>query len=101
MPINNPNPITIPPVAGTTADALWIKSLTINAPSTTGKVAAVAQIVPYSSSTGVMLNEQVKLLTIPDVFAAAASDTHLATAMTALFTAIQSQVIAKNLFPTS
>jgi len=97
MPITNPNPIVVP---STTADALWIRNLSVNAPTVTGKISISAQVVPYSSSTGVMVPAAAKVLSIPDLYAAIPGDTSntLAPAMTAIFAAIQAQIIAKNLF---
>ena len=101
--ITNPAPITIPPTAADTADALWIRQLTFNAFTTAGKVTATAQIVPYSSTTGVMVPGSTKQLVIPDVYAAIAADTTglLGNAMESMFAAIQAQVVAQNLFPTT
>ena len=99
--ITNPNPIVVPAQASVTADAIWIRSLTVTAPTVTGKVSVTAQVVPYVSSTGAMLYAQSKTLTIPDVFTEAGTDATLATAMTAIFAAVQSQVTKKNLFPHS
>jgi hypothetical protein len=97
--ITNPNPIPVPAVPAQVADALWVRSLNVSAPSITGKVAVSAQIVPYISSTGTLLPAQAKVLSIPDVFAAAATDTNVGTALNAIFAAVQTQVVAKNLFP--
>lgn len=101
MPINNPNPITIPAVAATQADAVWVRNLTISAPTLTGKITATIQLVPYSSITGVVLNNQSKVISIPDVAAAASTDADLAAAFAAVSAAVQKQIIAKNVFAPS
>ena len=99
MPIPIPNPIVVPAVSSQTADSLWVRSLVIQAPSTTGKISANATLVPMVSATGALLNTQAKMLSIPDVMAAGATDPNIATALAAIYAVVSSQATAKNLFP--
>jgi len=96
-----PNPINVPATPELTADSLWISSLTISAPTTTGKIAVKAILVPQVSSTGTLLLEKSKVLTIPDLTAAGATDPNITAAMTAIYAAVNSQAVAKKLFPAS
>lgn len=91
-------PINIPATEAKVADGLWISSLNIVAPSVTGKVRMVANIVPFVSSTGELLSKQSKLLKIDDIMALAQTNTTVSNAMASLFAAIQGQVTAQNLF---
>ena len=100
--ITNPHPIVIPATPTSTADGLWIQNMIISAPSPTGKVSIRAQIVPYASSNGILLKDKMKVLVIDDVFDAASKDLSVMTAMEAIFSAVNSQVISTKLFaPTS
>jgi hypothetical protein len=101
MPIPIPNPIVVPAAAAQTADSLWVRSLTIQAPSTAGKISVSAILIPQISATGALLTAQAKTLNIPDLAAAAAKDPNLAVAMTAVYAAVASQAAVKNLFPAS
>ena len=92
------NPIVIPAEAQLVADGLWISSLQIFAPTVTSKIKVLATIVPMVSSDGTLLNNKSKTLRIDDVAALSATDSSVATAMGAIFAAVQSQVTAQNLF---
>lgn len=95
--ITNPNPITLPPVPAIPqreADGIWIQSITITAQSPTSKVIASVKVCPFVSSTGEMLQDQSRYMTIPDMEAAAQSDPKVAAAMGAVYAVVQGLVDA-------
>ena len=91
-------PIEIPAQPAKVADGLWITNLVILAPEITQPIRVVAQICPFVSSTGEIFKDQVKFLRIDDLFALAATNQDIATAVNALFTALQGQIQAQQLF---
>lgn len=95
MPIVPAQPIEIP---ATVADKLWISFMAVNAPDLTSPVNIVVQLVPYSSSTGVMLKDKMEEIRISDLFEAAATDETLMAGINALFTAVQKLANDRGLF---
>lgn len=91
-------PIEVPAVQAKVADGLWISNLIVQAPSTTGKITLISTITPMISSTGELLKDKSKQLRIVDVAALAQTDSTVAAALAAIYTAVQSQVAAQNLF---
>jgi hypothetical protein len=96
--IKTPTPIVVPATASQVADGLWISNLQIAAPTVAGKIRIMATIVPFISSTGVLLSNQSKVLRIDDLGTLATTSTTAANAMTSLFAAINEQIIAQKLF---
>lgn len=92
------SPIVIPAQSEQTADGLWITNLQILAPTTTGKIRVIATITPFISSTGALIPSKAKVLRIDDVATLAQTDASIATAMGAIFAAIQTRVQTENLF---
>ena len=96
--IKTPTPIVVPAIAAQVADGLWISNLNISAPTITGNIRVMATIIPFVSSTGVLLSDQAKTLRIDDLGTLATTSTVAANAMTALFAAINEQVITQKIF---
>lgn len=88
-------PISIP---SQNADGLWISSLNILAPTTSGKIRVNAVITPMSSASGILYPNLSKNLIIPDVMALASGDSNVAVAMSSIFAVIQKQVTGQHLF---
>jgi hypothetical protein len=88
-------PITVP---AATADGLWISNINIQAPNTNKPVVAFIRITPYNTTTGEMFPALSKNITIPDVMQASTSNLSLATAMQAIFAAVQDQITTQSLF---
>ena len=89
------NQINVPAV---TADALWISNLNISAPSLEGKVMANIRLIPYNSTSSVMYNSLSKNIIINDLFATASINPTLATALEAVYVAVQTLVSGSNLY---
>ena len=89
------NPVIVPAV---TADALWISNLNISAPSLEGKVMANIRLIPYNSTSSVMYPSLSKSIQISDMFATASNNPTLATALEAVYVAVQTLVSGSNLY---
>ena len=92
------NPINVPAQQAQVADSLWITNLSVFAPSSSGKVKVIATLCPMVSSNGNLLSDKSKKLTIDDVLTLAQTNSEVAAAMTALFAAVQNQVVTQKLF---
>jgi hypothetical protein len=90
-------PIVIPATAEKIFDGIWIKNIQINAPLPTKPITANIMICPFNSTTGELSNN-IKTMQIPDVYAMAATSSHVALAMSNIFSFVQEQVISKSLF---
>ncbi len=97
MPIQPTQPIVIPAIAEKTADALWLKSLVINAPDINSTVNISVMLTPYISTTGEMFHEKSITLELDNVLTLAAAQPELANTMQVLFTEIERQAKSKNL----
>lgn len=95
MPIQPTNPITIP---SKTADTLWVGFIYVNAPNPQSPVTASVRLIPMNSTTGEMFSDYAKTLEIDDLFAIAADNATLASAIQGLFGAIQQLAQAQGLF---
>ena len=80
-----------------TFDSVWIRNIQIQAPSPTQPVRANITICPFNSVSG-SLSPMIKQIVIPDVMAAATTDSNVAQAMTGIFAYVQEQVTSQSLF---
>lgn len=87
--------ITIP---SQTADGIWISSLTINAPTPTGKISCNARLIPYNVESGSLFPTLTKNIFIQDIMSSSISSPEIGEAMESIMGAIQSQIISKSLF---
>lgn len=85
------NILEIPPTEPKTADAYWLRNLTINAPSLTDKAEVLATLVPYNSTTGEMFPDRAVTLVIDDVLTKAATDMQLTNCCNVIFAEIERQ----------
>jgi len=81
-----------------TFDSVWIRNIQIQAPSPTQPVRANITICPFNSVSGSMNTQASKNIVIPDVMAAATTDSNVAQAMTGIFAYVQNQVTSQSLF---
>ena len=75
-----------------TYDGIWLRNISIFAPSTGQPVRGVFSVCPYSSASGSLCVSQTKQIVIPDIYALAASNSYIATAMENIYAYVQSCV---------
>jgi hypothetical protein len=98
MPITIATPINVPALPARVADALWLTSLNIMAPTPAMKARVTAVLVPFVSSTGEVLPDKAKTLILDDVLTLAANDPQLGATMQAIFAEIDRQAKLAKLF---
>jgi hypothetical protein len=86
MAISNTAPVVIPATDEKEFPHIWIRSIRINAPSTT-QGRAMFELCPYDSATGEILN-QPRIVAINDLWAKINESTEFQTAMAAIFAAV-------------
>ena len=89
------NPIT---QSAATFDGLWISNLNIAAPLIGKPYQATIRLTPFNSTSSVMAPNLAKNLFIKDLASASAANPALASAMTAVYAAIQAEVASGSLF---
>ena len=97
MPIQFTQPITTDPVPPQTFDILWMKKMSIVAPSPSDKAEVLATLIPMNSQTGQLAEGMDINLVIDDVLTLAATDAELANTVNVIFTEIQRQCSMRNL----
>jgi len=83
--------IVIPPKEGKSANGIWLKHLTISAPSLTASCEVVAVLVPFSTTTGEMFDEKAVIMVLNDVLTKAEADPQLANCCQVIFAEIDRQ----------
>ena len=80
-------------------DGIWIRNLQIQAQNPTQPISITARLIPFNSTSSLMApSEYGKSLIINDLYAQIAVSPEIGTAMQAVFSAIQSQIISQSLF---
>lgn len=87
MPIANTETVVIPASTEKEFPHLWIKSININAPTTT-RGTAVFQLCPFNSATGEILNES-RTIIIDDLWTKVSESVEFQAAMGAIFAAVE------------
>ena len=87
MPISNTDLVIIPATDEKQFPHLWIRSIRINAPTTT-QGRAMFELCPYDSDTQEILN-QPRLVIIDDLWAKVNESVEFQTAMAAIFAAVE------------
>lgn len=95
--ITTSQPVVIPATQAQTYDKLWVENLNINGRSLdTAPVTAIIVCRPYTTdgagAKAFAPVTAIRRITVPDVFASAATNTALATALDAVLTAVQALV---------
>ena len=98
MPININNEVVVPPTEEKSFPNVWVQSINISAPNPNQPVKAYIRIMPYNSDTGEVYEDGQRMIVLEDVFAEAQSNESVAVAMGAIFSAVQSLIISKNVF---
>ena len=89
MAISLPTTITTQPQ---TFDSVWIRNVSIQAPDPTQPIRAKINVCPYDTVSGSLNTQNTKNIAINDVYATAAANTNVATAMGAIFAYVQEQI---------
>lgn len=88
-------PISIPAQTG---DGLWITSLSIVAPSTSGNVRCMATVAPFSSTDGTIFKTMQKTVVINDLLGQAQTNPIIGAAVSGIYAAVQNQITGAGLF---
>ena len=94
MPITLATPVTVPQKQ---ADGVWVIGLNIAAPAADRAVLAGITVAPYNTTTGEIIREKAKTISIRDVYTEAATKPALAAAIQAIYTAVDEQISTKNI----
>jgi hypothetical protein len=91
MPIDLSTPVVIPAVniPEKSADKVWILNMSVQAEDPTQPVSVTFTVAPFISATGDVLREGQTQIVVNDVMAACASNPTLATALTAIYSAVE------------